>query len=186
MPKGWVKVCVYSFFNLGAKWGVWSTLRHCRITPGKETRYPLYRRPGVLVWRGAENFITTEIRSPDRRSGRESLYRLHYRGPQKFKIKYKTKNAKLSLRGIEATETLFWSALAASRCSRLAPEQSSRKLWTLWRRKEPRARFGINRGKQVTSNGVSSVWSQNSDISSGSTSWFSFLVQRVSTETQSV
>jgi hypothetical protein len=35
----------------------------CRFTPGKETRYPLYRRLGGP--QGAENLVTTGIRSPD-------------------------------------------------------------------------------------------------------------------------
>ena len=33
-------------FNLGARWGGWSTQGPGRFTPGKDTRYPLYRRPG--------------------------------------------------------------------------------------------------------------------------------------------
>ena len=31
-------------FNLGARWGGWLTPHPRRFTPGKETRYPLYRR----------------------------------------------------------------------------------------------------------------------------------------------
>ena len=37
---------LYSFFNLGARWGGCSTSRFDRFIPGKETRYPLYRRLG--------------------------------------------------------------------------------------------------------------------------------------------
>ena len=40
------KVKVYSFFNFGDRWGGWLTPRPGRFTPGKETRYPLYRRLG--------------------------------------------------------------------------------------------------------------------------------------------
>jgi hypothetical protein len=57
--------------------GGWSTPRPGRFTPGKETRYPLYRRlggPPGPVWTGAENLATTEIRSPDRPARSESLY----------------------------------------------------------------------------------------------------------------
>ena len=43
---------------------------------GKETRYPLYRRP---VWTGAEYLALTGIRSPDRPARSESLYRLQCR-----------------------------------------------------------------------------------------------------------
>jgi hypothetical protein len=41
-----VEVELYSFFNLGARWGGWSTPRPGRFTLGKEVRYPLYRRLG--------------------------------------------------------------------------------------------------------------------------------------------
>ena len=34
------------FFNLGARWGGWSTSRPGRFTLGKENLYPLYRRLG--------------------------------------------------------------------------------------------------------------------------------------------
>jgi hypothetical protein len=37
---------LYSSFNLCARWGGWSTPRPGRLTLGKETRYPLYRRLG--------------------------------------------------------------------------------------------------------------------------------------------
>jgi hypothetical protein len=40
-----VDVLLYSFFNLGTRWGGWSTPRSDRFTPGK-TRYPLYKRLG--------------------------------------------------------------------------------------------------------------------------------------------
>jgi hypothetical protein len=40
-------VQLYSFFSLGARWGdEWSTQPLGRSTPGKETRYPLYKRLG--------------------------------------------------------------------------------------------------------------------------------------------
>jgi hypothetical protein len=38
------EVQLYSFFNLGARWGGWSASRSGRFTPGNKTRYPLYRR----------------------------------------------------------------------------------------------------------------------------------------------
>jgi hypothetical protein len=54
-----------------------------RLTPRKETRYPLYRRLGGApgpVWTGAENLAPTGIRSPDRPARNQSLYRLRYCG----------------------------------------------------------------------------------------------------------
>jgi len=48
--------------------GGWSTPRHGRFTPGKETRYLMYRRLGGSpgpVWTGAENLTLTGIRSLD-------------------------------------------------------------------------------------------------------------------------
>jgi hypothetical protein len=35
---------LYTFFNLGIKWGWGLTARHGRFTPGSETQHPLYRR----------------------------------------------------------------------------------------------------------------------------------------------
>jgi hypothetical protein len=51
------------------------------LPPGK-TRYALDRRlaPGP-IWTGAENLAPTGIRSPDRPTLSESLYRLSYPGP---------------------------------------------------------------------------------------------------------
>ena len=34
MPRGGVEVQPYSFFNLGDRWGGWSTPRPCRFNPG--------------------------------------------------------------------------------------------------------------------------------------------------------
>ena len=53
------------------------------ISPGQETRYPLYRRLSGPQWRsGRVRKIspTTEIRSPDRPARSEYLYRLSYPG----------------------------------------------------------------------------------------------------------
>jgi hypothetical protein len=78
-----VEVYLYSFFNLGSRWGGWSTTRPSGFTPGKEIRYPIYRRldgaPGP-VWTGVENLARTGIRSPDPAARSESLYRLSYPG----------------------------------------------------------------------------------------------------------
>ena len=41
-----VEVQLYSFFNLGVRWGRYSTPRPGRFTPRKKTRYPLHRRLG--------------------------------------------------------------------------------------------------------------------------------------------
>ena len=44
-------VQLYFFFNLGAGRGGWLTPRPGRFAPGKQTRYPLYRRLGGLLGR---------------------------------------------------------------------------------------------------------------------------------------
>ena len=61
------------------------------------TPQPLYRREGPgthcieagwapgPVWTGAENLAPTRIKSPDRPSRNESLYRLNYRSPLQIK-----------------------------------------------------------------------------------------------------
>jgi hypothetical protein len=60
-----------------------------RITPGKETRCPLYRRLRASgpVWTGAENLAPTGVRTPDLPARSESLYRLRYLGVKKKKIR---------------------------------------------------------------------------------------------------
>jgi hypothetical protein len=70
---------VASFFNCGAGggWGRWLMSRPGRFTPGKETRYPLYRRP-----RGTQALAPTGTRSAYRPVRSESLYRLSHSGPQ--------------------------------------------------------------------------------------------------------
>jgi len=50
------------------------------LSSGIIIRYPLYRKLGELVGMGVENPTPTRIRSPDRPSRSESLYRLHYAG----------------------------------------------------------------------------------------------------------
>jgi hypothetical protein len=50
------------------------------LTPGETIMYEAGWAPGP-VWTGAENLIHTGIRSPDRPSRSEQLYRLSYRGP---------------------------------------------------------------------------------------------------------
>jgi hypothetical protein len=65
--------------------GGWLTLRPSRFTPGKETTYPLYRRPGGPQGRAGrlrEISSPTGIRSPDPPARSESLYRLRYPSPQ--------------------------------------------------------------------------------------------------------
>jgi hypothetical protein len=64
--------------------GGWSTSLPGRFTPGKETRYPLYRRLGGPQGRSErlpKISPPTGIRSPDRPARSESLYRLRYPGP---------------------------------------------------------------------------------------------------------
>ena len=63
--------------------GEWSTPRPGRFTPGKDP-VPIVQEAGWApwpVWMGAENLASTGIRSPDRPSRSESLYRLSYPGP---------------------------------------------------------------------------------------------------------
>jgi len=72
---------IKSFFNLDARWGGWSTPHPGRFIPGKETRYPLYRRlngPPGPGWAFAKNIAPTGIRSADRPARSESLHWLRY------------------------------------------------------------------------------------------------------------
>jgi hypothetical protein len=64
-----------------------STPRPTRITPGKES-VPIVQESGWAsrpFWMSAENLVHTGIRSSDHPSRNESLYRLNYSGPQKWR-----------------------------------------------------------------------------------------------------
>ena len=64
--------------------GGWLTPSPGRFTPGKETRYPLYRRLGGLQGRSGrvrKFWSPLGIPSPDRPSHSDSLYQLSYPGP---------------------------------------------------------------------------------------------------------
>ena len=79
-PRGGVEVELYSYFNLGARWGGLSTPRSCRFTQGKDLVLIVLEAGWVLgpVWRSAENLAPTGIRSPARPARSESLYLLSY------------------------------------------------------------------------------------------------------------
>jgi hypothetical protein len=60
-----VEVYLNCIFNLGARWGGWSTPRPGRFTPGKDPE-PIVWEVGWApepVWSGAENLALTGIRS---------------------------------------------------------------------------------------------------------------------------
>jgi len=85
----------------GTRRGEVSDSRLDRSLPPGKTRYPLYRRlggggPGP-VWTGAENLVPTGIRSPDRPSRSQSLYRLSYRAHENCKYTLKTRAVHLSV-----------------------------------------------------------------------------------------
>jgi hypothetical protein len=83
-PEGGAEVYLYSFFNLVARWV-------CLVNVTPRPLYPRERDPVSTVeeagwapgpvWTGAENFFFAGIRSPDRPSRSESLYRLRYSSP---------------------------------------------------------------------------------------------------------
>ena len=77
-PRGGSRGIAYSFFNLGARWGGWSTTRPGRFAP--KEREEAGWAPG-LIWTGAEYLAPTGIRSPDHPARNKSLYRLRYPGP---------------------------------------------------------------------------------------------------------
>ena len=70
-------------FNLGARWGGWSTPHLCPFTPGKDPIRNVDETgwASMLVWTGAENLASTGIRSPDHLACNELLNRLTYPGP---------------------------------------------------------------------------------------------------------
>ena len=75
---------VYSFFNLAARWCGWLTRPASHFTPGKETRFLMYRGlTGPLGWSGRVRKILppTGIPSLARSPRSERRYRLSYPGP---------------------------------------------------------------------------------------------------------
>jgi len=77
-----VDVYLYFFFHYGV---VKPTPR--QLNPGKESRYPLYTRPGGpgTIWTCTENIASTHIRTPNRPAYSQELFRLHNSGPPKYK-----------------------------------------------------------------------------------------------------
>jgi hypothetical protein len=41
-------MAVLFFYKIGCRWGRWSTPRQAALSPGRGTRYPLYRRLGGI------------------------------------------------------------------------------------------------------------------------------------------
>ena len=67
----------------------WSTPRPGRFTPQERDPVPIVQETGRApgpVWTAAKNFAPTGIPAPGRPARSKSLYRLHYRGPQKYNV----------------------------------------------------------------------------------------------------
>jgi len=79
---------IYTFCNLGGRWGGRSTPLPRPIYPCKDTRYPLNRKLGGPQDRYGrmENDISSGIQSPNHPACSEFLYRLRYSGPNNNSI----------------------------------------------------------------------------------------------------
>ena len=78
-----VEVHLYSFFNLGARWGKWSMPCPGCFTPKKDLVLTVQEArwaPGP-VYTGAENLAPTRIQYLDHPAHSELLYCLRYLGP---------------------------------------------------------------------------------------------------------
>ena len=76
--RGGVEVQLYSFFNVGARWGGWSMPRPGRFTPGKDPA-PTCRKLDRSV-RGKENFAPNRDSILGASSPLPVAYRLSYYG----------------------------------------------------------------------------------------------------------
>jgi len=77
---------MYSFFNLGARWGWVVNDTPWLLYPGKDP-VPIVLEKGWApgtVWKGAENITPTGIRTADRTANSQSLYGLSYPVPLSF------------------------------------------------------------------------------------------------------
>jgi hypothetical protein len=80
-PRGGVDVQLYSFSTSALGVGGWSAPGPGRFTPGKDPVL-IVQEAGwnpVPVWTCGKNLVPIGIRSPDRPSRSQSLYRLSYR-----------------------------------------------------------------------------------------------------------
>jgi hypothetical protein len=79
-----VDVELYSFFNLGARWGRVVSATPRPLNPREGDPVLIVQEAGRTtgpVWASAENFAPTEIRSPDSPARSELLYQLRYPSP---------------------------------------------------------------------------------------------------------
>jgi hypothetical protein len=75
----------YFFLNLGARLRKVVNATHPLLYPQERDPAPTVQESGWVpgpVWTGAENFASTGIRSPDRPTRSESLYRLSHYSPR--------------------------------------------------------------------------------------------------------
>jgi hypothetical protein len=93
-PRGGSRGIAPLFNDLGTRWGwVVNITNPAAFTPGKDS-VPTVQEAGWAsgqVWTDAENLAPTGIRSPDRPSSSELLYRLSYPGVlfrNTFKIRH--------------------------------------------------------------------------------------------------
>jgi hypothetical protein len=84
MSRGGVEEKLFSFFNLGRRWGGVVKATPRPLYPPGKTRYPLCRR--MVVPHGRSGLVRkishTWIRTPGRPARSESLYRLRLPGPK--------------------------------------------------------------------------------------------------------
>ena len=84
MSRGEVELWLYSFFNLGARRGGWSTPRSRLLYPWERDPVPIVQEIEWAtgpVWTSAESLTPTGIRSPDRPARSKSLYWLGHPDP---------------------------------------------------------------------------------------------------------
>ena len=92
-PRGRVQVYIYSFFNLGARWGWVVDATSRQLYPRERDPVSFIQEAGWTpgqVWTGGENVATNGTRSSDRTVRSKPPYRLSY------KEKYGLRNLPLS------------------------------------------------------------------------------------------
>jgi hypothetical protein len=119
--RGGVQEYLYSFFNLGARWGWVVNATPQPLNPREREPVAIVQRVGWTpgpVWTDEENLAPIGIRSPDHAARSESLYRLRYPYHTKQRNSPEERRSHQHRgRSLKSEENTVWVADSSSRNS---------------------------------------------------------------------